>query len=698
MPIQATCPKCFQSYNAPESLAGKSVRCKGCGTVFKLEVHLDSDVPDLAGLEDSLSETVSQHASQAGTRAGTPRIERTSGMGEALASAPAMAGRANLRFSYPGAKQVDQLLPIVLAIGGPLVVAMILFNYSSSPGLALSRFATAMIAYIALVWPAAHVGLSKASGALAFQFPKQAALRSFAALMPALVFAILLWALGGGGLSGLIIGVIVGLIVSLGTIFLLFRVFPNELPITAAYAAGGAILGTAIAGGIVFGLNSAASTVASSIASQSPFGIGMDWPAPQDVPVRTASAKPKPKAGGATAAPTPSDTGKPASPDDAQVDPAGAAGQALPASLIPVPLSSDQKLYRWVLGVYQTPVPTGYVALGLESSERKLIAVEVPTDGTRIDVWDTVAWTRLGRTKPFSKQSVGQVTVMPTGTVARYAENPRPGVELMSIASSTNDTFKPLKVTEGRTTRFVGFTDANRLVMRQDDLQEATSFVVLDTTSGQTTPIELGERCSVRIAAESNTLLTLGGDALIGVGQSTTQNSAILFGRRLSGSSATEIRTVPGEGTRQYIRGLAASSDGGRVALLTEAAGELIVTMWDMFPAQRNGTMLMPRRSGPTLEKNLGLRNQFDARGDFRDGGSAVLWIDDRTLLVFGDTLVDSTTGAILGRLGVVRVQSAMVVGMDGILCTVRDGDDGNAPSRAIYVQLNREQLDAERK
>src|SRR5262249_4315026 len=47
MPIQASCPNCKQSYNVPDTMAGKSVRCKQCATVFPLAGP--APAPKLAG-------------------------------------------------------------------------------------------------------------------------------------------------------------------------------------------------------------------------------------------------------------------------------------------------------------------------------------------------------------------------------------------------------------------------------------------------------------------------------------------------------------------------------------------------------------------------------------------------------------------------------------------------------------------------
>src|SRR4051812_8232152 len=60
MPITVECSSCGKQYNAPEAMAGKSVKCKNCGQIFQIpgggEQGIVDELSALSMLERSFHE------------------------------------------------------------------------------------------------------------------------------------------------------------------------------------------------------------------------------------------------------------------------------------------------------------------------------------------------------------------------------------------------------------------------------------------------------------------------------------------------------------------------------------------------------------------------------------------------------------------------------------------------------------------
>src|SRR5438046_917252 len=124
MAIIVECNSCGKQYNAPDSMAGKRVKCKQCGQVFAIptltgEMPPDDQLSSLAELEKSFHDgqpaqgTIHAGVAQPPTPAKLPDDE------EDIPFAPRPgAGRANARFRFPFAPEIDQYLPPALVIGG----------------------------------------------------------------------------------------------------------------------------------------------------------------------------------------------------------------------------------------------------------------------------------------------------------------------------------------------------------------------------------------------------------------------------------------------------------------------------------------------------------------------------------------------------------------------------------------------------
>jgi len=92
MPIEFACASCGRTYKAPESVAGKRVRCKSCGSVVQVPQPGDTGL-DVYGLDDE--PTAAAEPEMPRLPAATPRRRRSRPSGAGVAS-PA-AGDASSR-------------------------------------------------------------------------------------------------------------------------------------------------------------------------------------------------------------------------------------------------------------------------------------------------------------------------------------------------------------------------------------------------------------------------------------------------------------------------------------------------------------------------------------------------------------------------------------------------------------------------
>ncbi len=75
MPIDVTCPDCFQEYSVKESLAGKKIRCKECQGIIKVP----ADAAGVDDLEDLFDEAPTSTKSKPGSAKTSKSGKRTGG-------------------------------------------------------------------------------------------------------------------------------------------------------------------------------------------------------------------------------------------------------------------------------------------------------------------------------------------------------------------------------------------------------------------------------------------------------------------------------------------------------------------------------------------------------------------------------------------------------------------------------------------
>src|SRR4051812_24052470 len=241
MAIMVECPNCGKQYSAPDAMAGKRVKCKGCGNVFNVAAEgddfSDESLAALAALEKTHHDGAA--ADSAVNRAITPppptpgqyRGRTEEGDERDIPLAPLGVGRPNVRFTFPYAKEIDKWTPILLAAVFLPLVGLMTFKLDDQKVAWLTsvRLAVIALAYLALVFPLSLAGMRMAGKSQRYQLPRNAKWRAFATFAPAFFLTITLWLASGGRISGLVFGVLTGLLISGAAMVLVFRLRPNEI-------------------------------------------------------------------------------------------------------------------------------------------------------------------------------------------------------------------------------------------------------------------------------------------------------------------------------------------------------------------------------------------------------------------------------------------------------------------------------------
>jgi hypothetical protein len=322
MPIPIQCEHCHKKYNAPDSMAGKKIKCRNCGKVVSIP-KLDDEGPDvnlLAGLEGSTGADVdsdmltgsSAQGSRIGAGIGSRRIGADPSKGIAHkrsrsgdASELAVAEdvdrgpplRPSLPFDFPGAPVLDNLAPVVLIVLGLGWLALMAVNSNDTRvgWVGMMRLGLYSLLYVALAFPICYTSLKWASRQHRFMMPPTPRLRAFGAFAVPFAMAFAFW-LSSQNVVMLILGMILGALIAGAAVWFLFRIQPYEMGAalggaTGAYAAS--VIGSyLILLGINLGFAALMRNADTNDLDRSPVAPGFAW----DVPVKHPDDKPrKPK-------------------------------------------------------------------------------------------------------------------------------------------------------------------------------------------------------------------------------------------------------------------------------------------------------------------------------------------------------------------------------------------------------------------
>lgn len=682
MSITATCANCGKTYQAPERMAGKSVRCKACGEIFRIDPPpgLDAGDPtgtniDLDALERSFGDADATHGgSRAATGVGGPSVDahgRSSIRRESGTQGLDLDGegggvtlRSNFRYRYPGARQIDKLLPWALVALTLFVVLQGSFRTEEAvvgeahtqlppTGVAVARTCILVALYVVIVWPISHIAITMASRKMRFSMPRAAAWRTFAGFTPVLMLGAGLFIFGGGEVSALVMGLIVGIALAVGAIAVLFRIFPNEIPTVGAYAAGGAMAGAGFAIAILIAGNLVAMSVAKSDPKiglrVSPIAIGMPWPERPIEPVvviapRTNSAT----TGQSTSAP-PAD---PIATIPQEVVDAGP--QLLP--LPNVPSGQVQLLGSLELA----PVRGGFDAVIVPPTASDAIGVVRYADGGRIETWDRNTWRRpiAGIGRDFDAMR-SPLILSPAGTrVIRLVTDPVDRIEELALGNTA--VLPPKRVSPpngGQRALFalLGESEALCTVRYGNSIALEQFSVAEDRAPLPAETLKVSSRDIAISGSVAQTLRLLPNASGLVVACRETMIDGSTGDARLLRYDLTDLSKPIVAGEIYLNRAvnvapvsLALNASGDRAALVLNSGGELNLTIWDLKPSAAVTAGQLTLKS-PSLDRKIGLL-QTMRPASWDDGYDPIVWVDDQTILVYGRELRDVRTGRSLGE------------------------------------------------
>lgn len=654
MPITVTCPNCAKSYQAPDSMAGKSVRCKACTTVFRIQAPAIDEPGDLDfdALESSFADEAVDTASgrpivDGKGKVSIPRSANTADV--AIAGDGSAAFRSNFRYRFPFAKQVDLFLPWVLVIACPALLLQWCMNVEApgklpetpETGVALSRFFLLLAAYVILIFPAAHLGMHKASRKLRFSMPRAAAWRTFAGFLPLLLLGAGLYILSGGAVFGLILGFLVGLLVSVAIVALLYRLFPNELPAVGTYTAASTVIAGAFAAAALFAINLVALSIANMSKKEptsfvSPIAVGLRW---QEPPPPTLAIAPKPRLPEPEATPSTQE--------------ASASSTLMPSVEVPRDPTSNRP--QMVRRVERPPVTPAFEVVLTPPIESTLLAVVRDDAGGVIECFRADTWQRGNVGQGFERHQ-GEIAPNTTGDVAmRIVRVPSYRLEGIQLGSARPP--RPIAFESGAVRTLFGFIDEKTLLVlvRNGAKLSLERFdIAAGTRSGPQVPfgndgaepLDVGDTGScVRMTPDGTHILIAG--RLTGGAENPGR---LALYRTSDVSKPVSTRDLPLDARFHFQPiGLAINNDA-RVAMLLDTENEAYFTMWEMDRVIEN--VLATTSNRVLIDRKLGMISSLRPGNWEGWNYDALLWINDRSLLLFGTHIIDANTGDIIGNTG----------------------------------------------
>ncbi len=666
MPLNATCPNCGKSYQAPDSMAGKSVRCKACSTVFRIEAPMDEPAPgdlDFDALErsfagEAIDSVTGKPVVDSKGKVSIPRSANTPDIG--IAGETGSGVRSNFRYRFPMAKQIDQFLPWVLMLVSLGLLLMWCMNNEEpdklpekpTTGVALARFFMLFATYLVFVFPAAHLSMHKASRKLRFAMPRAAAWRTFTGFMPLMLLAAGLYILSGGGAVPLIFGTILGLIVSICAVAILYRLFPNELPVVSTYTGVGTSLAVAFAVAAIFAINLVALSIANLSKKPpeslvSPVALGLRW---QEAP-------PKPIVASRTAPPAETPT-----------TPSPATQESTPG-VVPMPtvaIPRDTPGALMVKKVERPPVIPAFEVILTPPVESSSIAVVRDDSGGVIECFNTTSWLRTNTGKGFER-SQGGIAPNTLGDVAMRIVHV-PNYRLEAIRLGTARIPEPIIFSNDELRTLLGFVNERIVLVLHHDgakLSLERYDVARTVQTGTTVPfgrddaetLDVGDvRSSVRMTPDGRFILLAGRTG----GDGNPGRLALYPTGDVARAEASRDLPLSSRFVFQPI-GLAVDNNG-KVAMLLDTANEAYFTVWQMRDDVVDGvTVIAPRR--PVIDRKLGVISELRPaawEGWYYD---ALVWLNEHTLLLYGTYIVDADTGTIIGNTGLTDVAGQVRVG-----------------------------------
>ena len=660
------------------------MRCRECGNIFALPAlnqpqqdEPENDLSALAGPQESDS----NGSTYAGHHPGNSPESDSDSPQEYVSGS-----RFRPRLNYPYAVVVDRWLPILLLIGGLswVIIAAIKYDETNRPGLIVSRIIVLILAYLIVVFPMAAKGVQMASRDLGFQLPRAKYSRTLVSFMPVFALGSVLWM--AGGTTGLILGVLVGLIASCLAMWLLFHLHPAELPAAAGYAGGMMAFGIAIVGGVLFGMNLLLSSALVSMHKLdsfpgSPFGMAFTWPKPAE-PAPIIPRKPQiaststPQPAPPTPQPTPETPATQSTIVQAPATPDHPADSGNPTTQNtggmfadatkdndPTPTPAPDVTHQATISAPKSnsPLVDSITMEPIQNQFDQIVRPATPSSWAAVlrkgngqgeinRVWigpgdgpdGLKPWAPAGSTPFVSDPKAGDRFVLaPDGNLLAYITSfPSLSVHLYSFEKKTQQNIK-LQESYG-IAEILGFVSNTRLLVRRE--KDGKVGCELIDTNGDTIH-DIGTQ---KFNCNSVTSAVSPDGSMLAVASLDAQHPPAvptIFLYDLSNGVPRKLAVSDLAGSPVTTpTSLVFSPDGTRVAALYEQTPNGLLVVF------RTKSSLKPLISLPL--------NPVPAQPDPNFAGSSMIWVGDDTLCLYGKSILNSTTGAIVGDIGIPNVTS----------------------------------------
>jgi hypothetical protein len=299
MPISVTCPQCAQRYSVSDALAGRKARCKNCGGMISIPqggtrapVDDNSDTVAAPALGEQALSFDDPQPAQPGGRPFVPASAMDVDLrGPEEAPPPLFQGsfRTARQFGFPYARELDTILPWLVAIGAGIWVVTQALDFASGPKQWLTSLVifTLALIFFGVFWPIGHYALRLAARQMRYEIPRPAWWRALAAYSLPAALVYVLWTTSEAN-GGLFSGIIAGLLVVSMLAWLFVRPAKRELPTTLSYACIAFLISVLIGYLVLHGMNLLVVSIVeqagtSAEIKRSPFAPGFAWAPAQAV-------------------------------------------------------------------------------------------------------------------------------------------------------------------------------------------------------------------------------------------------------------------------------------------------------------------------------------------------------------------------------------------------------------------------------
>ncbi len=692
MPLEIRCETCGKRYRVDERFAGKRVKCRHCEAAIVVDGDVDADSSSLSAAgSDPQSESFASVAGEASesnrsAAAGQSNIDDgdkgdqvalSGGFGAALRMARSREGVRRFRLlAYPGVATVNAFLPWVIGLACliPVIWQGVNIARDSSPAwVSFTLYGLTLLLFLVAIVPATTHGLRVAAQMLHFQLPQSPGWRTLCVYsLPFALAALFYWQLDG--LSGLIFGLAVGVLIA-GPLLLVVMQLHWVEAVIAWMMSGLFFAGSvAVTAGVLFvvGLIITASTAGTSVKpptkviAKSTIKPAVAQPTTGTIaqtqvqdPTLVPNVPPEPNTGPAVVAPTTQqDDGGffgqfPGLPPPVAVTPKPPVADTPPAPVIEPPVAvPDVKPEHIVVN----PSPIVKTVRELESlgnfeslldsdiAGGAVVVLKRTPEADQLVAVDLAKGAAAGEVT-FKRDAQASARYIPTPTgdgIVRIATWPRLRAELLPLATTRATKAMNLNEINGVASLMASTPNEVLLIGWQNNGQFA-----VEPWSLRTGQALRGFRVPQLIP--NGAAISGDGKTLAVATRNDTSVQVMLFDIVSGRFRKVPITALDPKWPLEPVA-LTFSPDSSRLAICFEHEGGILIESWTAATGKNLPDRTFAAGMLPIMDRAAFTGRALDWAGD------------NNTWLLYGQTLIDISSGAVLGTLGIEHVIGQHVV------------------------------------